>query len=160
MSRATDDIGDRGEALFKLLITEPGLNRDEPYFRPRFLGEKNRTYDFLVELVGKNEYLFFVQVKSTRRGYREGSSGRQLKVTVNRDDVRRMIASPIPAYVVGIDEPQKVGYLLSMNEPRRTGLSGLPTRHHLDCANLPRLWDEIEKFWTIRKKVLADSYFV
>ena len=71
-----------------------------------------------------------------------------------------MVASPIPTYVVGIDEPRGVGYLLSMNEPRRTGLGGLPVRHLLDCGNLQRLWQEVQHFWASRNMVLAGSHFV
>jgi hypothetical protein len=111
-----DDIGDRGQLLCYLLLTTPCPGRTEPYFRPTFLGDKHPTFDYLVELVGSDAY-FFAQVKSTRQGYRPGSGPRRLRVNVSRQDVERMVASPIPAYVVGIDEPQGLGYLLSMNEP-------------------------------------------
>ncbi len=98
-------------------------------------------------------------MKSTRQGYRQGGGTKRLRVNVDRDDVRRMVASPVPAYVVGIDEPQEVGYLLSVNEPRRTGLGGLPARHLLDCGNLLRLWQEVRDFWASRDVVLSGSYF-
>jgi hypothetical protein len=157
---ATDDIGDRGQWLFCLLMTQICPGRSEPYFRPCFLGDGFPTFDYLVELVGSKTYFFFVQVKSTRQGYRAGSGQRRLRVNVDREDVQRMVASPIPAYVVGIDEPQGVGYLLSVNEPRRAGLGGLPARHQLDCGNLQRLWQEVQDFWASRNMVLAGSYFV
>lgn len=157
---AADDIGERGQWLFCLLMTQLYPGRDEPYFRPRFLGDKYPTFDYLVELVGSEAHFFFVQVKSTRQGYRRGSTTRRLRVNLDRDDVLRMAASPIPAYVVGIDEPQEIGYLLSMNEPRRAGLGGLPARHRLDCGNLQRLWKEVQHFWASRNMMLANSYFV
>src|SRR5947209_12590410 len=100
-------------------MTQICPGRNEAYFRPRFLGDKFPTFDYLVELVGSEAYFFFVQVKSTRQGYRKGSGTRRLRVNVDRVDVHRMVVSPVPGYVVGIDEPQEVGYLLSMNEPRR-----------------------------------------
>lgn len=157
---AAEDIGDRGECLFRLLLTQlcPGWN--EPYFRPAHLGDKYPTFDFLVELVGCEAYFFLVQVKSTGRGYRRGSGSRRLRVNVNRADVQRMVVSPIPAYVMGIDVAQEVGYLLSMNVPRQAGLGGLPARHLLDCDNLPRLWQEVRNFWASRNVVLAGSHFV
>jgi hypothetical protein len=71
-----------------------------------------------------------------------------------------MVASPIPSYLVGIDEPQGVGYLLSMNEPRLAGLGGLPARHRLDCDNLERLWQEVQNFWASRNMALVGSHFV
>jgi hypothetical protein len=45
-----DDIGDRGQWQFSLMMTEL-CGRDEPIFRPRFLGDKYPTFDFIVELV-------------------------------------------------------------------------------------------------------------
>src|SRR5262245_53418898 len=107
-------------------MTQIASARNEPLFRPRFLGDKFPAFDYLVELVGSEAYFFFVQVKTTRAGYRRGRGARRLRVNVDREDVRQMAASPVPTYVVGIDEPRGRGYLLSMNEPRRTGLGGLP----------------------------------
>jgi hypothetical protein len=156
---AADDIGDRGQWLGCLLLTQICPGRNEPYFRPTSLGDKHPTFDYLVELVGSEGY-FFVQVKATRQGYRQGGRTRRLRVNVDREDVHRMVASPIPAYVVGIDEPQEVGYLLSMNEPRQAGLGGLPARHLLDCGNLKRLWEEVRHFWASRNMVLVGSHFV
>ena len=157
---AADDIGDRGQWLCCLLLTQICPGRSEPYFRPTFLGDKHSTFDYLVELVGSEAHFFFVQVRSTRQGYRKGSGTGRLRVNVNREDVQRMVASPIPAYFVGIDEPQEVGYLLSMNEPRQAGLGGLPARHLLDCGNLQRLWQEVRNFWASRNMVLVGSHFV
>jgi hypothetical protein len=157
---AADDIGDRGQWLFCLLLTQICPGRNEPYFRPRFLGDKFPTFDYLVELVGSEDYFFFAQVKTTRQGFRKGRGEYRLRVNVGREDVQRMVASPVPAYVVGIDEPQEVGYLLSMNEPRKGGLGGLPARHLLDCRNLQRLWQEVQNFWAGRNMVLAGSHFV
>jgi hypothetical protein len=155
-----DDIGDRGQWLFCLLMTRIGPGRNEPFFRLRFLGDKFPTFDYLVELVGSEAHFFFVQVKTTQLGYRQGKGVRRLRVNVDREDVQRMVASPVPAYVVGIDEPQQVGYLLSVNEPRQAGLGGLPARYPLDSGNLQRLWDEVQNFWASRNMVLEGSYFV
>ena len=157
---AADDIGDRGQWLFCLLLTQICPGRNEPYFRPRYLGDKYPTFDYLVELVGSEAYFFFAQVRATRQGYRKGGGPRRLRVNVSWEDVQRMIASPVPAYVVGIDEPQEVGYLLSMNEPRQAGLGGLPARHPLDCGNLKWLWQEVRNFWASRNMVLTGSHFV
>ena len=142
-----------------MLITQPCPGRQEPYFRPTFLGDKHGTFDFLVELVG-SEGCFFVQVKSTKQGYRKGRRTRTLRINVDKEDMLKMVASPVPAYLVGIDEPQELGYLLSMNEPRKAGLGGLPARHFLDCDNLLLLWQEVHNFWASRHMVLEGSHFV
>jgi hypothetical protein len=63
-----DDIGERGQAMFFVVMTEL-CGRNEPYFRPRFLGDKFPTFDFLVELVDHPGYFFFVQVKTTTKGF-------------------------------------------------------------------------------------------
>ncbi len=60
---AVDDVGDRGQWLFCLLRTQLCAGRNEPYFRPRALGDKSPTFDYLVELVGSEAYFFFVQVQ-------------------------------------------------------------------------------------------------
>jgi len=136
------------------------MTSSEPYFRPTYLGDNYQTFDYLVELVGSEAHFFLVQVKSTRQGYRRGRGTRRLRVNVDREDVQRMVASPIPAYLVGIDEREETGYVLSMNEPRRAGLGGLPARHLLDCDNLERLWQEVRNFWASQNMVLAVSHFL
>lgn len=123
---AASDIGERGQWLFCLLMTRICPGRNEPFFCPRFLGDRFPTFDYLVELVGAEAYFFFVQVKATQRGYRHGRGARRLRVNVSRGDVQRMVASPVPAYVVGIDEPRERGYVLSMNEPDRQGSGAWP----------------------------------
>jgi hypothetical protein len=157
---AADDIGDRGQWLCALLLSRLCPGRTDAYFRPYFFGDKFPTSDFLVTLVGHAAHYFFVQVKSTRQGYRQEHGERRLRVNVSNHDVRRLVALPAPAYVAGIDEVQEIGYLLSMNEPRTTGLGGLPTRHPLNCENLARLWQEVHDFWSSREMSLSGSYFV
>ncbi|MGL4553389.1 MAG: hypothetical protein ACRC33_19655 [Gemmataceae bacterium] len=153
-----DDIGRRGENIFIGLISELYPGRLTPYFRPCFLGDKFSTFDFLVQLVGSEEHYFFVQVKTTRQGYRGAPGTQHLLVNVPHEDIVRMVACPIPSYIVGIDEPQKLGYVLSMNEPRPTGLGGLPARHLLDCPTLARLWNEVRGYWATHPEPVLISW--
>lgn len=155
-----DDVGDRGQSRFVLMMTELPTGRKEPYFRPHFLGDKYPTFDYLVELVGEEPYFFFVQVRCTRQGYRKGAGVQRLRVNVSKEDVQRMVASPVPAYVVGIDDLQGDGYLLSVNEPRHAGFGGLPAKHLLNWENMQRLWEEVQAFWASRDMMLTSSYFV
>ena len=67
-----DDIGNRGEAIFELRMTDPHGPGGDPLFRPYHLGEKFPTLDYLVELVGLpagRVGYFFAQVKSTGKGF-------------------------------------------------------------------------------------------
>lgn len=64
-----DALGQRGEAIFNVLMTEMD-SLSGPTFRPYFLGDKWPIVDFIVELVGAGAATpyFFVQVKTTRAG--------------------------------------------------------------------------------------------
>lgn len=150
-----DDIGERGQWMFSLLMTEL-CGRNEPYFRPRFLGEKYPTFDFIVELVDRPEYYFFVQVKTTTTGYTLDQV--RLKVQVSQADIDKMVACPAPAYVVGIDMNSWNGYLLSVNEPR-DHIASLTTSFRIDCQLLGKLADEVAQFWASRDMVLVGSQF-
>jgi hypothetical protein len=155
LSLSSDDIGDRGQAIFIVLITEL-CGRNEPFFRPRFLGGKFPTFDFVVELVDRPAYYFFVQVKTTTQGFTQDPV--KLKVQVPQKDIDRMVAFPAPTYFVGIDEPNRIGYLLSINEPRER-VASLITDFKIDCAVLEQLAHEVREFWASRDMVLAGSKF-
>jgi hypothetical protein len=156
---ARDDIGSRGESIFCVRIMD-FCGRSLPYFRPRFLGEKAQTLDYLVELVGAGHGIpfFFVQVKATRQGYTR-KRPRRLKVGMSAADVQRFAAIPAPTYLVGIDELGEVGYLLALLEGMKDTISSLPTDYPLDCANLARLYQEVEQFWAGRDMARRHSIF-
>src|SRR5262249_53284574 len=110
---ARDDIGSHGEYIFCTRIMD-FCDRDLLFFRPRFLGEKARTLDYLVELVSGQDraHFFFVQVRATRKGYTR--SGKRLKIGMSASAVRRFALIPAPTYLVGIDEPREIGYILAI----------------------------------------------
>jgi hypothetical protein len=155
---ARDDIGSRGEFIFCARIMD-FCGRDLPYFRPRFLGEKARTLDYLVELVdtGARTSFFFVQVRTTQQGYTK--KGRRLKVGISGTDLRRLSLIPAPTYLVGVDEPGEVGYILAVLEGMSDPIPSLPAEFPLDARNLPRLFQEVEQFWTGRDMTRRQSVF-
>lgn len=149
-------MGDRGQLLLGLLLTDP-CGRDVPYFRPRFLGDKYPTFDFIVEVVDYPAYFFFAQVKATTKGYTKEKN--RLHVQLDQQDVERMVACPAPTYLIGIDANQiGVGYLLSINEPRGP-IASLTTKFKIDCSVLNTLRDEVIEYWKSRDMVLKDSRF-
>jgi hypothetical protein len=153
---AREDIGERGQWLFSLLMTDL-CGRDDPFFRPRFLGDKYPTFDYIVEVVDQPSYFFFVQVKGTALGYT--AEEHRLRVQVTQDDINRMVACPAPTYVVGIDvNAIGVGFILSANEPRHN-VASLATRFQIDCGVLEQLRDEIIDFWSSRDMTLTGSRF-
>ena len=82
--------------------------------RPTGNVDKFPTFDHLLELVDHPGYFFFVQVKTTTKGFTLDPP--KLRVQVSQTEVDRMVEWQAPSYVVGIDEPNQAGYLLSVNE--------------------------------------------
>lgn len=157
---SSDDVGNRGQSIFFELLTRFCGPKNEPLFRPEFLGDKFVTFDYLVELVGLKDRAayFFVQVKTTTRGYTKGTPPR-LKVNVSEQDVLRMAQYPAPTYVAGVDEAGKHAFLASVNGPSLVGIPSLTTRYPLEPRNLKILWDEVEAFWAGRDMILRDTAF-
>jgi hypothetical protein len=121
------------------------------------LGDKYPAFDYIVEVVDRPAYFFFVQVKGTTLGYT--AEEHRLRVQVTQDDIDRMVACPAPTYVVGIDvNAIGVGFLLSVNEAR-ANVASLTTRFRIDCGVLERLGDEVIDFWSGRDMTLAGSRF-
>lgn len=143
-----DALGARGEAIFEILITEYHSSAG-PIFKPQFLGDKWQYVDFIVELVGADSYIpyFFVQVKTTQQGYLQKDN--RLKIKVKKKSVIGIASYPAPTYIVGIDETQQTGYLISANGENLTSLSSLSTEFPIDEQNRQKLWDEVNNFWQL-----------
>jgi Domain of unknown function (DUF4365) len=142
-----DIIGERGEAIFRVLITRKHPTRGYLFDHPRFLGEKKRTIDFHVELFYDESLIpfFFAQVKATSEGYTQREH--RLKIQVTATDMKRLAAYPAPTYIIGIDEPGEQGYLLSANGEHRSGISSLCSQYPLNPEILALLWDEVAAYW-------------
>ncbi|MEI6122705.1 MAG: DUF4365 domain-containing protein [Bacteroidota bacterium] len=140
-------IGDRGEHIFSVLISEKVNN--SYLFKPSFLGEKWPTIDFYVELINtQNNLPFFClfQIKSTSKNYTK--KAHKLKVHFSLNDLQRLSAFHAPTYIVGIDESNKLGYFLSANNTFNSPINNLPTTFPLDVNNLLLLWQEVIAFWS------------
>jgi hypothetical protein len=156
---SNDDIGERGEAIFKAAIMD-FCGRKAPYFRAHFLGAKFASLDYLVELIGagaKTPY-FFAQVKATRLGYTRGTP-RRLKAQVARQDVVRMALYPAPTYVIGIDEPQGHVFIVSVRGKMNRAIPSIPATYPLDPGNLKRLWQEVRDYWSGHDMTQTASVF-
>jgi hypothetical protein len=152
-----DDVGGRGEHIFAARIMQ-FCGRPLPFFRPRFLGEKTETLDFLVELVGgAGPMFFFAQVKATRKELTRRE--RRLRVGMTAADVRRAASVPAPTYLFGVDEPGEACYVVAILHGMTEAIHSIPTDHPVDCANLARLHDEVERFWSGRDMRRRTSVF-
>jgi len=157
----SDDVGSRREALFFVLLTQ-FCGRRRPFFRPHFLGEKFATLDYIVELIdaGPLTPFFFVQVKTTTQGYTRRKEGRgRLKIQVSKEDMQRLCLYPAPTYVVGIDEREERGYIVSANEGSPSRIASMSTDFPLVCSTLELLWHEVKSFWEQRDMRLLNSVF-
>lgn len=154
----SDILGQRGEAIFVSLITDPDALRG-PLFRPQFLGEKWPVVDFIVELVGVQGHTpyFFVQVKTTEAGFT--ARERRLKVKVKTASIERLALYPAPAYIVGIDANNEAGYIVSANGEHQTAVSSLSTRFSINAANRVLLWAEINAYWNVPPQPKLASAF-
>lgn len=137
-------IGDRGEYIFVELITE---KTDDGYlFKPSFLGEKWPTSDFYVELFNTNKPMFcFFQVKSTSKGYTKRE--KKLKANITKADLEKLSNLPAPSYVIGIDEQEKKGFIISANGVTIKAINTLPTIYPINEENIKKLWNEVKDFW-------------
>lgn len=155
---ARDLIGKRGESIVVARLMD-FCGNPEAYFDPHPLGEKCRTFDYLVELVNAGESVpyFFVQVKATRKGRTRNQ--RRLVVQVGAEDVRRMVRCPVPTYLVGVDEPAEKAYLLSVHGAMAGAIASVPTKYPLNCKNLKRLWDEVKDYWQTLDSSARSSVF-
>src|SRR4051812_25058439 len=103
----SDYIGGRGESIASMRLDRIWrTDADLPYFWPHFLGEKKKTFDFLVELVdtGPSTPFFFVQVKPTQKDYTKTQNPPRLRVEISEEDIRQMVAFPAPTYAIGVQE--------------------------------------------------------
>jgi hypothetical protein len=158
MAEAKDYIGKRGEFLIagKLLDF---CGRPLPFFDPHPLGEKCRIFDFLVELVtdDKTPPYFLVSAKATTK--RKTKTTANLKVGVKAKDVQAMVRCPVPAYLIGVDEPAGEAFILSMHGSLKGPISAIPTTYPLDASTLPDLWAEVRSYWKTLDHKLKGSKF-
>jgi len=108
-------IGDRGEIVFELAITDYSQFRF-PLFRPAFLGAKWPTIDYYVELLGvpNGSPFFFAQIKTTREPLSQNAL--VLEIKVERAKCARLFRIPGPTYLIGVHEPTQRAFIRSVHE--------------------------------------------
>ena len=139
-------LGKRGEAIFTSVLTEFHANRG-PLFDPTFLGDRWPAVDFFVELEGTPfpRPFFFVQVRTTSLGYTK--KRRRLRAKIPTSAMARLRRYPVPTYVVGIDEGEPRGYLISANQDHPAVLSSLSTAFPINPEIRELLWQEVMEYW-------------
>ena len=146
-SNVHDLVAARGEAIFRVLISRSHVEHGYLFQVPHFLGDKQRTVDFYVEIVSADSapLHFFVQVKATRAGYTRRD--RRLRVRVSAAELRRLAGYGAPTYIVGIDEQWERGLHCFSERRASPGWATMTTAYPLEGDVLARLKDEVEAYW-------------
>lgn len=153
-----DAIGDRGEIIFELAVTDFSQFRF-PLFRPAFLGEKWPTIDYYVELLGvpNASPFFFAQIKTTREPLHLPSD--TLEIKIEQKKCARLFRVPGPTYLVGVHEPTQKAFILSIRTLSSQGIYRIPLTYELTPANLQLLHQEVRDFWRSHPNKPLDSHF-
>lgn len=82
-----------------------------------------------------------------------------MKIGVSGDDIRLLASYPAPTYVIGIDEINRQGFLVSANGENLRSLSSLSTQFALNATNRRLLWEEVRDYWaTLATTGLASRF--
>jgi len=152
-------IGDRGERIFELAITD--LDKFKiPLFNPGFLGDKWPGIDYYVELCGvKNSTpFFFVQVKTTQNPI--NNQDQVLNIRVDKHKCESLFKITSPTYLVGVHEPTKRAFILSIHTKPSKGVYRIPLKYELIPDNLQILHQEVCDFWKTYSHKPSTSYFL
>jgi hypothetical protein len=149
-------IGDRGENLFELAISDYSqFNR--PLFRPAYFTDRWPAVDYVVELLGVADltpYLL-VQVKATRVPI----ANNEIAIDLPPRKKNSLARLPGPTYVVGVQEPTRRVFIRAAFATTGPGIYSIPITHELTPANLQVLYDEVEGFWRNQDPKPQQSHF-
>ncbi|MEB3218232.1 MAG: DUF4365 domain-containing protein [Nostocales cyanobacterium 94392] len=145
--------------IFVALMTEAHSD-DGAIFNIRFLDDKLPHVDCIVELIGQRNFLpfCFIQLKSTKTGYTK--KDKRLKVKVSQESINGLSLYPAPTYIIGIDENEETGYIVSANGENLSSMASIITDFPINKSNRGTLWNEINDFWYKAKKIKFASKFV
>ncbi len=140
-------IGKRAESIFSVLISKYIPNKNCHLLNPEFLGDKYPSVDFIVELAkcDKTKAFFFASVRSTREGYTVRDNN--LLVKYRKDDLDELKKIPVPTYLIGIDEKDENGFIISAQDTNSDNISSFPTLYPINEQNIEILWEEVKKYW-------------
>ncbi|MEO1430505.1 MAG: DUF4365 domain-containing protein [Cyanobacteria bacterium J06632_19] len=144
--------------IFVALMTEAHSD-DGAIFNVLFLDDLPHV-DCVVELIGQKDFLPFcyVQLKSTKTGYTK--KDKRLKVKFPEESITGLSSYPAPTYIVGIDEKDETGYLVSANGDDNGSFASIPTDFPINKPNRGTLWNEVNDFWYKARKIKFNSKFV
>ena len=159
MAGASNAIGDRGEAIFRTVMTS--FHGGQPLFRVAFLGDKWPLVDFMVELVGPwttSRPYFFVQVKATHGGYSKKDS--RLKIQIGKKHAAPLKSYKTPVYVAGVDAKGERVFVIAALGRGIGPLRSMHTGGELNATGRVALWTEVRNFWSNITVPRQNSQFI
>ena len=151
----SNEIGSRGEFIFAMLLSRRDAVQ-KSLFKPIFLGDKQPTVDFYVDLLNypHKKGFFFANVKATTLGYT--ADGTKLKILVDKAELSELLKYPTPTYLFGIDAVEEKGYFINVNHINtHNNLNGLSVEYPINVQNISALWEEVKQFWDINHSIHA-----
>lgn len=98
-----------------------------------------------------------MQVKTTRQGY---DLQNRLKVQISAKEMQKLASLPAPTYLVGLDDINENGYIISANGEYEENLPSLSTEHPLNQYTQDILWAEVKNYWEGIGTFRINSHFV
>ena len=158
-----DLIADRGESIFKVLITDWCRNNANlPWFSEAvFLGQKHQTTDFMVELYGAGATfsMFYVQVKATRSPDTGDGAGTEADVGVRRGTKSNASRTWNTRRTLSGSTLIQKGYIKAITPAMTSGFRGISTNAEITCATLKQLWAEVYAFWSTMSGRILNTNF-
>lgn len=144
--------------MFELAVTDFS-QFPQPLFKPGFLGEKWPAVDYYVELLGVRNLtpFFFAQIKTTTQPL--NASAISLKVQAPKAKCSTLFRLPGPTYIVGVHEPTRRSFILSLHARPSKGVYTIPLKYELTPINLQILYDEVAAFWKSSQRKPRESHF-
>ena len=142
-----------GELIASLDLSRPVMGHyRRPLFKPTPLGGKYPTVDFIVDILAPNSDsigFFFVQIKAT-----EGkiNTARRLPISVVASKFNKLVAVPVPTYLIGADRQNEHSYIVTAWKKRNAGVSSIITDYSLkDDSVKISLYKEVVRFWKLNR---------
>ncbi|HEX8670811.1 MAG TPA: hypothetical protein VF710_02940 [Longimicrobium sp.] len=155
-----DDIGHIAEVATENAFSTPVQDGQRVLFRTMPLGDKYPTFDFLVESLGPKDAppsVFFVQVKGTTRAT---PASNRIPIAVGVHQFNRMVAAPVPTYLVGVDVNRRATYIVAAHRPRRARVSSITRAFPLGSEAVKlALYDEVAEFWKANRRTHWNTRF-
>jgi len=133
---------------------------NRPLFRATALGGKYPTADFLVDLLaadGGAIGFFLAQKKATCA---ETRPRKRLPISVLLRKLNDLVRLPVPTFLIGVKVRSEASYVVAARRTRQRAVSSIPTTYSLSDGSVKiDLYEEVQSFWTVAKRIPQQTRF-